>query len=186
MVELRGGVPAQDLYAARPSLVPARRGSNTHDDAEQVWKKRQTNRTKKRSTSGNIGLEGKTPRPGAARFDDQDGSFILVTPRSETLPCWPPADTPDLKDSGTWMPGDFTLTVGTDPMSELANVHFPEMGALDGDTGTMTNLDFMNLEWGLEKDWAGGTGTDLDGFPPQSGGGFGTELAFGTGDKFVL
>jgi hypothetical protein len=64
-----------------------------------------------------------------------------------------------------------------DPISQLANAHFPELSAFD-DLGTGVggggsgsggiegvNLDFMPLgdghEWGLPKEWSGMS--DLDG-----------------------
>jgi hypothetical protein len=80
-----------------------------------------------------------------------------------------------------------------DSISQLANVHFPEMGAFDSDTGGvdgMTNLDFMSLgegnDWGVGKEWTTsmGVGSDLDGFPPQNA--FSGGAAFGSEEKFDI
>jgi hypothetical protein len=77
----------------------------------------------------------------------------------------------------------------TDPIAQLANVHFPEIPAL-GDAENMSHLDFMSLGDG-STDWSGdwmpsgsggvGVGSDLDGFPPQGGFnmGFGNERSSG-------
>ena len=70
-----------------------------------------------------------------------------------------------------------------DPISQLANAHFPELSAFDegmgagggnsgGGDGGM-NLDFMPLGnggdfWNIGKEWGGGS-SDLDGFPLQNG-----------------
>jgi hypothetical protein len=77
-----------------------------------------------------------------------------------------------------------------DSISQLANVHFPEMEAFDAHMGGVegTNLDFMNLgeggEWGMGKKWNGnmGAGSDLDGFPPSNP--FTAGVGFGNADKF--
>ena len=57
-----------------------------------------------------------------------------------------------------------------DPISQLANAHFPELSAFDepvGDGSDVVNLDFMPLgdggDWNMNKEWSGGS--DLDGFP---------------------
>lgn len=145
-------------------------------------------------------LNMKAPVP--PRFDDPDrlDGYIMITPRSELGGPWPTFhdNTPELthalstpsttlstsnpRHSGAWMGAELDTS---DSISQLANVHFPEMGAFEGDAG-MTNLDFMTLgdgDWGMGKDWAGGLGVggDLDGFPPQSGfsastANFGTEI----------
>lgn len=132
-------------------------------------------------------LNLKAPPP---RFDDPDrlDGYIMVTPRSELGGPWPAFNdnTPELthalstpsttlstsnpRHSGAWMGAELDAS---ESINQLANVHFPEMGAFEGDAG-MTNLDFMSLgegDWGMGKDWAGGlgVGSDLDGFPPQSG-----------------
>jgi len=149
------------------------------------------------------GLSIKPPPP--PRFDDPDRAdgYILVTPRSE-ISTWPGlSEAPELshalstpattissshnRNSGAWMGAEFDAN---DSISQLANVHFPEMGAFDADMGGVegTNLDFMNLgedgNWGMGKEWSGsmGAGSDLDGFPPQNP--FTAGVGFGNGDKF--
>jgi hypothetical protein len=146
--------------------------------------------------------------PPLPRFDDPDrmDGYIMVTPRSD-MGTWPALnETPDLshalstpsttlsssnpRHSGAWMGAEFDTN---DSISQLANVHFPEMGAFDGEAGGadgMTNLDFMSLgeggDWGMGKEWSAnmGAGSDLDGFPPQSA--FSAGTAFGNGEKFDL
>jgi hypothetical protein len=158
-----------------------------------------TSTTMSMSVDSHQGFSIKPSHP--LKFDDPDrmDGFIMVTPRSE-MGAWPSlSETPELshalstptttsvlscsnpRHSGAWMGAEFDTS---DSISQLANVHFPEMGAFDGETDgveSMTNLDFMNLgeggDWGMGKDWTGGmgVGSDLDGFPPQtafSGGGF--------------
>lgn len=201
MVELRGGPPVNDfkLYKPKSAIVPARRGS-TNDAADvPLYKKRQTSRpragtgSKKRSMSmasnaGNVDLSIKA---AAHRWDAEsersDGGFIMVTPRSDVA-AWPSIaentpslshglDTPSttaLSSSGgprnAWMGAELDAS---DAISSLADVHFPEMTALN-DGSDMTHLDFLSLgdvgDWGRE--WSGnatgvGVGSDLDGFPPQ-------------------
>ncbi|KAH3920552.1 hypothetical protein HBI56_071570 [Parastagonospora nodorum] len=153
------------------------------------------------------GFNIKAPPP--PRFEDNtdrlDG-YIMITPRSEVGASWPALnETPDLshalstpsttlsssnpRHSGAWMGAEFDAN---DSISQLANVHFPEIGAFDGETGGvdgMTNLDFMSLgegEWGMGKEWSTGmgVGSDLDGFPPQSA--FSGDAFGNNGDKFDL
>jgi hypothetical protein len=142
--------------------------------------------------------------PPPPRFDDSDrmDGFIMVTPRSEFGP-WPAfSEPPELshalstpstlsssnpQHNEAWMGAELETN---DSISQLANVHFPEMGAFEGDSGSvegMTNLDFMNLgegsDWGMGKQWTAGVsvGSDLDGFPPQpafTSGGFGSTEKF--------
>ena len=71
-----------------------------------------------------------------------------------------------------------------DPISQLANAHFPELSAFDESVGAgsdTVNLDFMPLgdgmDWNMNKEWSGGS--DLDGFP--SSGGFGMGFGDGSG-----
>jgi hypothetical protein len=218
MVELRGGPEPNQfrLYKPKSAVVPARRGSTIDMDecetTNQVWKKRQMSRpragtstsarkqrTSSISTTMSMSLEsfGINPPP-PPRFDDPDrvDGFILVTPCSD-LSAWP--EPPELahaletptsnpRHSGTWLPSEFETN---DSISQLANVHFPEMGAFDdvGGAEGVTNLDFMNLgeggDWGLGKEWNGGmtVASDLDGFPPQTA--F-TSGGFGAGEKFEI
>ncbi|CAI6334841.1 unnamed protein product [Periconia digitata] len=151
----------------------------------------------------NIDLTVKPPLQ-TPRFDtdaDRSDGFILVTPRSE-ISSWHPfsdntsAIDPNLstpasntnnsllssatQQRNAWMGADLD---SSDSISQLANVHFPEIPALTGDVGDMSHLDFMSLgdggDWGAEWQQEGGgvgVGSDLDGFPPQ--GGFG--MAFGS------
>jgi hypothetical protein len=155
------------------------------------------------------GFNIKAPPP--PRFDDPDrlNDYIMVTPRSEVGGSWPAFnETPELthalstpsttlsssnnRHSGAWMGAELDAN---DSISQLANVHFPEMDAFDGETGGvdgMTNLDFMNLgegggDWGMGKEWAAGmgVGSDLDGFPPQSAFNA-TGASFGTAEKFEM
>jgi len=206
------------LYKPKSAVVPARRGSTIDmDEAEsQAWKKRQTNRpragtgsslrkarTNSMSTTMSMpidqhGLSIKPPPP--PRFDDTDRAdgYIMVTPRSE-ISTWPglseppelshslntPMSTTNNRNSGAWMGAEFDAN---DSISQLANVHFPEMGAFDADAGGvegMTNLDFMSLgeggDWGLGKEWSAAGGSDLDGFPPQGQNPFTQGLGFGNG-----
>lgn len=152
------------------------------------------------------GFNLKAPPP--PRFDETDriDGYIMVTPHSE-MGAWPALnETPDLshalstpsttllssnpRHSGAWMGAEFDTN---DSISQLANVHFPEMGGFDGEIGGVdgrTNLDFMSLgeggDWGMGKEWTTsmGVGSDLDGFPPQSA--FSGGTAFGNGEKFDL
>ncbi|EDU43337.1 Fungal-trans multi-domain protein [Pyrenophora tritici-repentis] len=178
----------------------------------QWVKKRQTSRgrlgvgsrktrTMSSSTTMSVPLEHglSLKTPSSLRFDDacQTDGFIMVTPRSE-LGTWPSiADPPELshtlstpstnsstrpRHSGTsWMGPEFDQH---DPISQLANAHFPELSAFDepvGAGGDAINLDFMPLgdgtDWNMSKDWNGSS--DLDGFP--SSGGFG--MGFGDGGR---
>jgi hypothetical protein len=155
----------------------------------------------------NHGLSIKPPPP---RFDESERTegYIMVTPRSE-LSTWPGlSETPELshtlstpappsttsshpRNSGAWMGAEFDTS---DSISQLANAHFPEIMAFDGETGGidgMTNLDFMALgeagDWGMGKEWTEGGmggGSDLDGFPPQSA--FSAGLGLESGEKFQL
>ncbi|PVH95805.1 hypothetical protein DM02DRAFT_689316 [Periconia macrospinosa] len=149
----------------------------------------------------NIDLTVKPPLQ-PPRFDandtDRSDGFIVVTPRSE-ISSWhplPEATSPSNIDPSlsapsvsnmrqqqqqrnAWMGAELDVS---DSISQLANVHFPEIPALM-EAGDMSHLDFLSLgdggEWG--RDWnlgnAGGTavgvGSDLDGFPPQGGFGMG-------------
>ncbi len=147
------------------------------------------------SDHGRHGLSIKTPAPPL--FDDpgqNNDGYILVTPRSELGSTgWPnltePADlshnlsTPSTtlsssyvnRNSSNWMGADFD---SQDPISQLANAHFPELSAFDdlgtGGSGGVggggggidgVNLDFMPMgngnEWSMPKDWSGAN--DLDG-----------------------
>lgn len=65
-----------------------------------------------------------------------------------------------------------------DPISQLANAHFPELSAFDepfGAGGDAVNLDFMPLgdggDWNMNKEWSGSS--DLNGFPANGGFGMG-------------
>ncbi|KAL5116311.1 hypothetical protein ACEQ8H_005769 [Pleosporales sp. CAS-2024a] len=165
-------------------------------------------RTSSMSTTLTIPMEHgfhiKAPPP--PRFDEHAGfmdGYIMVTPRSEVSSAWPALnETPEVghalstpstttlstwnpRHSGTWMGAEFD---SSDSISQLAKVHFPEMGAFDTDAASgdgMTNLDFLSLgdagDWGIGKEWTMdmGVGSDLDGFPPQNG--FSTGTAFGGG-----
>jgi hypothetical protein len=164
-----------------------------------------TGTSKKRSMSmisnvTNIDLTVKAP-PQPPRFDvesDRGDGYIMVTPRSE-VSSWHPlsndsGNAPGLEHGLTtpstannlstpggprnaWMGAELDTS---DSITQLANVHFPEIPALSGGDGDMTHLDFMSLgdgagDWGRE--WHGGNGvsvgSDLDGFPPQGGFGMG-------------
>jgi hypothetical protein len=189
------------------------------ENMSQTWKKRQMSRpragtgtstrkprTSSMSTTMSIPMESFTVKPPPPRFDDPDrmDGFIMVTPRSE-FGAWPAlSEPPELshtlstpstlsssnsRQNGAWTGAEFEPN---DSISQLANVHFPEMGAFEGDSGSvegMTNLDFMNLEeggdWGMGKEWTGGmpVGSDLDGFPPQP---VFTTGGFGNAEKFDI
>jgi len=130
-----------------------------------------------------------TKAPSSLRFDDagQTDGFIMVTPRSEldTWPCitdpperahalsTPSTNSPSLPrhSQTSWMGPEFDQH---DPISQLANAHFPELSAFDepvGDGGDVVNLDFMPLgdggDWNMNKEWS--RGSDLDGFPASDG-----------------
>lgn len=148
-----------------------------------------------------MGLNIKPPSSNlgtGSRFDaesERSDGYIMVTPRSE-ISSWPPLDaTPGLDPSLTsTTPSTLSTSAGTrnawmgaeldpsDSISQLANVHFPEIPALsDAGEAHLTHLDFMALGDGAgdwSREWNGGgdvvgVGSDLDGFPPQGGGGFG-------------
>lgn len=221
MVELRGG-PVDNsfkLYKPKSSLVPARRGSTNDTNDIPTFKKRQTSRPragtagskKSRSMSMNTNMSNHTdltikPPLQPPRFDaesERSDGFIMVTPRSE-ISSWP-LETNGLEPSLTTttsttlsnsLPKNAWMGAELDPsdsISQLANVHFPEIPALGGEDN-MNHLDFMALgdgagEWGRE--WQGGNGvnisSDLDGFPPQGsfgGIGFGSMSGSGTGERF--
>lgn len=90
---------------------------------------------------------------------------------------------------------DAASHVQDDPISQLANAHFPELNAFDeaahgggvSEMGGMTNLDFMSLGgeggdggWNA-KEWHGAlesVGGDLDGFPVDGGFGMGFDGKF--------
>jgi len=145
------------------------------------------------SDQGRHGLSIKAPPP--PRFDDpiqNNDGYVLVTPRSELGSVgWPSiSEPPELshnmstpsttlssshmnRNSGAWMGADFDPH---DPISQLANAHFPELSAFDdlgtGGSGGVSggaidgvNLDFMPLgdgnEWSLPKEWNGPS--DMDG-----------------------
>lgn len=210
MVELRGEGPdisSLKLYKPKSSLVPARRGSTNDANDPPLFKKRQTSRpragtgvSKKRSMSmstsvTNIDLTIK-PVPCPPRFDaenERGDGFIMVTPHSE-ISSWHPLSetlglehtlqtpsTSTLSTSGprnAWMGAELDTS---DSISQLANVHFPEIPALS-EADNMNHLDFLSLadgggEWGGE--WRPNLGSDLDGFPPQGsfGMGFGSMLS---------
>lgn len=211
MVELRGGPVDNNfrLYKPKSALVPARRGSTIDTTADPpLFKKRQTSRpragtgaSKRRSMScstnvTNIDLTIKAPPTQTHRFDDADRTdgFIMVTPRSEISAWHPLSDAPPLEHGlptpstsalstsgprNAWMGAELDAA---DSISQLANVHFPEIPALH-ETEGMGHLDFLSLgdgggEW--SREWQGGgvgVGSDLDGFPPQ-GAGFG--MGFGS------
>jgi hypothetical protein len=116
---------------------------------------------------------------------ERGDEYIIVTPRSE-ISSWPPLETPGLDPSLTnttpstystsgpknaWMGAELDTS---DPITQLANVHFPEINPMSEAGGEMSHLDFMSLgdtsgDWGRE--WQSGhsvsVGSDLDGFPPQ-------------------
>ncbi|KAF2032804.1 hypothetical protein EK21DRAFT_60071 [Setomelanomma holmii] len=152
------------------------------------------------------GLSIKPPPP---RFDDPERTdgYIMVTPCSE-ISNWPGlSEAPELshalstpattsttssshpRNSGAWMGAEFDAN---DSISQLANAHFPEIMAFEGDAGGvdgMTNLDFMNLgeagDWGMGKEWQEGGiggGSDLDGFPPHNA--FSASIGLDSGEKF--
>lgn len=155
--------------------------------------------SKKRSMSTNTTIKSANPDlsikppPSIHRFDtesERSDGYIMVTPRSE-LNAWPSTipQTPGIehelttpsttvtsanigsRTTNAWMGAELDTS---DSISQLANVHFPEMGSLEGEE-SMSHLDFMSLgegDWGRE--WgagdvggAQGVGSDLDGFPPQ-------------------
>jgi hypothetical protein len=128
-------------------------------------------------------------KPPPPRFDgeiDRGDDFIMVTPHTE-MSSWP-VDTPNLDPRLTtatpstsnlsttgpqrnaWMGAGAEIDQ-SDPIAQLANVHFPEIPALR-EAENMSHLDFMSLgdgntDW--TRDWvpSGSGGTDLDGFPTQ-------------------
>jgi hypothetical protein len=134
------------------------------------------------------------PPPHPHRFDaesERSDGYIMVTPRSE-ISSWP-LETPvldhsmstatpsasQLSSSGpsrnAWMGAELDPS---DNIAQLANVHFPEIPALE--EGNMSHLDFMSLgdgngEWAREWQHSNGVGvgSDLDGFPPQGAFGMG-------------
>ncbi|KAF2708012.1 hypothetical protein K504DRAFT_381615 [Pleomassaria siparia CBS 279.74] len=207
------------LYKPRSALVPARRESTNEAHNPPMFKRRQTSRpragtgaSKKRSmsmnmTNSSMDLSIKPPS-SHHRFDaesERSDGYILVTPRSE-LGAWPPtlAETPGLEHGLTtpstasrshtaprnaWMGAELDPT---DSISQLANVHFPEIPVLEGGEGT-AHLDFMTLgegtDWGREWGMSDGgntggngdVGSDLDGFPPQNGG-----FGMGFGERFGM
>lgn len=213
MIELRGGPVANDfhLYKPKSALIPARRGSTNEAADIPMYKKRQTSRpragtgsSKKRSMSmaSNVtSIDLTIKAPGQHRWDaesERSDGYIMVTPRSE-ISSWPPisenaselshslatGSSAGLSTSGprnAWMGAELDTS---DAISNLANVHFPEMNALT-DGGDMSHLDFLSLGDGsgdFGRDWNSGTevgvGGDLDGFPPQQGAygmGFGSLL----------
>ncbi|KAL5401045.1 hypothetical protein PMIN03_011851 [Paraphaeosphaeria minitans] len=212
MIELRGGPVVNDsrLYRPKSTLVPARRGSTNEAADIPMYKKRQTSRPragtgsiKKRSMSmasiaTNVGLTINAPGPHRwdAESERSDG-YIMVTPHSD-ISSWPPTSenasdlhslapgsSAGLSTSGprnAWMGAEIDTS---DAISNLANVHFPEMNALT-DGGDMSHLDFLSMgdgSRGFGREWnsgdGAGVGSDLDGFPPQQGAygmGFGSLL----------
>ncbi|KAL6706992.1 hypothetical protein ACN47E_004942 [Coniothyrium glycines] len=154
------------------------------------------------SMSADQKTHGKTVKQPLLRFEDPtDGGFVMITPRSE-LSSWAlempehsrGLSTPSTRLSnstgnrnsgGTWMGFDSSTHTQDDHINQIANAHFPELDAFDdgpttiGDVGSMTNLDFLNLDtgddgtWGTNiKDWNGAladVGGDLDGFPINGG-----------------
>jgi len=167
-----------------------------------------TGANKKRSMSmisnvTNIDLTVKAP-PHPPRFDadsDRGDGYIMVTPRSE-ISSWHPLSETNSGNAPGLEHGIATPSTGTnhhvstpggqrnawmgaeldasDSITQLANVHFPEIPALSAGDGDMAHLDFLSLadgggDWGRE--WQPshgiGVGSDLDGFPPQSGFGMG-------------
>ncbi|KAF2119711.1 fungal-specific transcription factor domain-containing protein [Lophiotrema nucula] len=206
MIELRGG-PAENnfkLYKPKSAVVPARRGStNMESNDMPVFKRRQTSRPragttgskKARSTSMSTNMSGidLSIKPMPPRFDaesERSDGYIMITPRSE-IATWPPLDTPldpalttstTLSTSGprnAWMGAELDPN---DSISQIANAHFPELLAFEGDN--MTHLDYMSIgdgngEFGREwqpSNGGAGVASDLDGFPPQ-----GAFMGFDTG-----
>jgi hypothetical protein len=191
------------LYKPNASLVPARRGSTIEEVDSPAFKRRQMNRpragtgpSKKRSMSMNTNVTsasldlGILPVAGVHRFEtesERSDGYVMVTPRSE-LVAWPSTlpQTPGLEHSlslpsttttngniatrNAWMGAELDTS---DSISQLANVHFPEMEGLEGGE-SMGHLDFMALgegewgrEWNVNDNGELGVGSDLDGFPPQ-------------------
>ncbi|KAF2465280.1 uncharacterized protein BDR25DRAFT_239858 [Lindgomyces ingoldianus] len=180
-----------------PPMFKRRQTSRPRENTGSAKKNRSTSMS---TSITNIDLSIKPPPP-PHRFDaetERSDGFIMVTPRSE-ISSWPNLETPidaplttpsTLSTSGprnAWMGAELDPL---DSISQLANAHFPtEMQALEAGTGeNMSHLDYMNLgdgnEWSREWNAQGGAsvGSDLDGFPPQSNGGFGVG-AFG-GERF--
>jgi hypothetical protein len=214
LVELRGGPPdtTSRLYKSKSSLVPARRGSTNDTQDVPMFKRRQTSRPRANTNSGKTqrSLSMSTTmtagdlsiKPLPPRFDgetDRNDGFIMVTPHTE-MPSWqldPATLDPSLTAAtpaaaslsssapqrNAWM-GTSSDLDQSDPIVQLANVHFPELPAMDA-AENMSHLDFMSLgdastDWSREWVPSGGgvgVGSDLDGFPPQSGFnvGFGNE-----------
>ncbi|KAJ9658282.1 hypothetical protein H2201_007841 [Coniosporium apollinis] len=121
----------------------------------------------------------------------QADGFVMITPRSE-FGTWPPLAgdsvsavdhplptpstslvTPGLTRN-SWMGADMDVNENTHDISHLANIHFPELSAMNGDNEN-SHLDYMAFADNEWRDWQNplnGNGmqtTDLDGFPPQHG-----------------
>jgi hypothetical protein len=218
------------LYKPGSTLVPARRGSTNCPADIPTFKRRQMSRPqagmagtagsrKLRSMSMNMRMTTNSnlstkPPLASHQFDadsERSDGFILITPRSEIshpfpfeTPIDPSLPTPtSLSTSGpknnTWMGAELDPS---DSISQLANIHFPEIPALNEDMsddmgggssndlgGDLSHLDFIGLgegtEWGGEWQQGGGVdvGSDLDGFPPQGTFGWG---AGNTVERFGL
>ncbi|KAF2265491.1 hypothetical protein CC78DRAFT_493402 [Lojkania enalia] len=211
MVELRGGLTEGNfkLYKPKSALVPSRRGSTNDTPDQPSFKRRQTSRPragttgskKSRSMNMNASVAGAIdltikPPSHPPRFDaesERSDGFVMVTPHSE-ISTWPNVETPidttltTPSTLSTSAPRDTWMGAGLDPsdtISQLANVHFPEIPVLSSEGENMSHLDFLSLgdgsggEWG---DWQPGNGVgignDLDGFPPQGTFGVGFEGRF--------
>ncbi|KAF2013892.1 hypothetical protein BU24DRAFT_483721 [Aaosphaeria arxii CBS 175.79] len=217
-------VPARRGSTNETSDIPMfKRRQTSRPRAGTTGSKKRSMSTASVSIADMGGLPLKAPAAGPTRFDaesDRGDGYIMVTPRSE-ISSWPNLDNaassldPALT---TATPSTLSTSAGTrnawmgaeldpsDSISQLANVHFPEIPALSEANGgdNMSHLDFMNLgdasiDWAREWQSSGngglgsnsgsgdgmGVGSDLDGFPPQgsfSGMGFGSSS--GTGERY--
>ncbi|KAH7121057.1 fungal-specific transcription factor domain-containing protein [Dendryphion nanum] len=197
LVPARRGSSTNDMESVDPSMFKRRQMSRPRAGTNSSRK----SRSMSMSTSvTDMGISIKQPSALAtgSRFDaesERSDGYIMVTPRSE-ISTWPPLDaTPGLDPNlTTATPSTLSTSAGTrnawmgaeldpsDSISQLANVHFPEIPALsEAGDANLTHLDFMALGDGAgdwSREWNGGgdginVGSDLDGFPPQGGGGFG-------------